>query len=218
MNRPVAIYRHYDRDQKLLYVGITDDMTRRSREHSKAAEWWSLVDDTRVQYVQTRAHALDLERVAIIHEKPAHNVALSGLSQLSNVTTKCASENSDLIADLEAYRDRHRLTDTKVGDVVMASLSQFLAEERITVRAFAAKAEISPSFLSELTAKNETRRKSPSLEVALRIQRASKGRVAVADWPELKAIADAVHDFKPDDPASPVQGDVAQASHSGGAA
>ena len=76
----------------------------------------------------------------------------------------------------------------------MKTLSQYLADAGITVRAFAVRAEISPSFISELTAKDEGRRKSPSLDVAKRIQAASGGVVAVGDWPGLKAIADAVND------------------------
>jgi predicted GIY-YIG superfamily endonuclease len=71
-----ALYRHYDRDGILLYVGITDDMTRRSKEHARDKEWWSRVEDTRVQYVESRKHAEALERVAILYEKPAYNKPL----------------------------------------------------------------------------------------------------------------------------------------------
>lgn len=68
-----ALYRHYDADGKLLYVGISCDLSRRTKEHSKASDWFDAVEDTKVQYLSTREHAEDAEKVAIYHEKPLHN-------------------------------------------------------------------------------------------------------------------------------------------------
>lgn len=41
--RRTAVYRLYDRSQRLLYVGIAHDTKRRWREHAGDKDWWNLV-------------------------------------------------------------------------------------------------------------------------------------------------------------------------------
>jgi len=78
----------------------------------------------------------------------------------------------------------------------MQKLIQHIKDANLTLREFARREGISPSFLSEITAKDADKRKSPSLEMALKLQTATRGAVSVADWPKLAEVANAVHGLK----------------------
>lgn len=60
----------------------------------------------------------------------------------------------------------------------MAKLREHLKEKRITQRAFADRVGVSKAYMSEIA----SGLKVPSLEVAVRIQRATDGDVAVESW------------------------------------
>jgi len=70
---PTSMYHLWGSGDRLLYVGITVDIKRRFREHSKFSSWWAEVDRFDVQLFPTRADALSAESAAIQSELPAHN-------------------------------------------------------------------------------------------------------------------------------------------------
>ncbi|GAB1331708.1 GIY-YIG nuclease family protein [Streptomyces sennicomposti] len=43
-NRPTAVYRLFDAEETLLYVGMSVSPERRFEEHSKKKPWWPEVD------------------------------------------------------------------------------------------------------------------------------------------------------------------------------
>lgn len=75
----------------------------------------------------------------------------------------------------------------------MKTLIQHLRDNNLSLREFARRADISPSFLSEITTDDPLKRKNPSLAMALKIQVWTKGAVAVSDWPKLAEVANAIH-------------------------
>jgi len=70
-----ALYRLYGRDGALLYVGITDNLSRRFWDHSREKSWWRDVDGKIVWFYDKRAEAEEAETAAIHGEDPVHNVA-----------------------------------------------------------------------------------------------------------------------------------------------
>jgi predicted GIY-YIG superfamily endonuclease len=80
--RPVrtALYRFYGADGELLYVGITNRLQKRWREHSRhyAATWWPKVRSNTVHWYPNRTEAGRAEREAIRTEKPLYNVMHTG--------------------------------------------------------------------------------------------------------------------------------------------
>ena len=69
-----ALYRLYERDGALLYVGITDDLSRRFWDHSRKKSWWRDVDGKMIWFYDDRSEAEEAETAAIYGEGPVHNV------------------------------------------------------------------------------------------------------------------------------------------------
>jgi predicted GIY-YIG superfamily endonuclease len=72
VTRPHYVYRHYDADRQVLYIGCTHNPEQRFRTQSKA-EWWPLVADTEVIGPMPYAEALHAETWAIRADRPPHN-------------------------------------------------------------------------------------------------------------------------------------------------
>lgn len=69
-----VVYRAYDCDGRLLYVGRTNNLTRRIKEHRTDRWWWApLVTRLRVELAADHADAKARERDAIQSESPVFN-------------------------------------------------------------------------------------------------------------------------------------------------
>ncbi len=69
-----ALYRFFDGDGQLLYIGITHDAHRRFQQHAGRKPWWSDVRQILLEVYPDRESVLAAETRAIIDEKPLHNV------------------------------------------------------------------------------------------------------------------------------------------------
>lgn len=67
-----ALYRHFDAEGALMYIGITADPERRLSEHVKAGKW--PIASVRVEWVRSAIDATTFERRAILEENPKHNI------------------------------------------------------------------------------------------------------------------------------------------------
>lgn len=68
-----ALYRLYDADDELLYVGITKNTAQRWKQHKQLKSWWSRVARRDVAWLDSRPDALLAEHRAIVAEHPLHN-------------------------------------------------------------------------------------------------------------------------------------------------
>jgi excinuclease UvrABC nuclease subunit len=68
-----AVYRFYDTNGQLLYLGITHDLGERWATHERIQPWW--LDVSRREYVwyNTRAEAEQIEATATAAEKPLYD-------------------------------------------------------------------------------------------------------------------------------------------------
>ncbi|MEP2955550.1 MAG: helix-turn-helix domain-containing protein [Sulfitobacter sp.] len=73
MTTRTALYRHYDEAGVCLYIGITDDLSTRDKDHAKGADWHKLVARSETQWFNSRVEARAAETRAILQERPAHN-------------------------------------------------------------------------------------------------------------------------------------------------
>jgi len=104
-----ALYRHYDAEGRLLYVGVTDCLTERDKQHASKSVWHKDVARTDTEWCLSRDHAFALERVAIEYERPLHNVQFSAEAADRRAAQagdfgpifRIWSQMSDLAADLK---------------------------------------------------------------------------------------------------------------------
>lgn len=68
------LYRMYDADDRLLYVGMTINPHLRLKQHRVQQSWWGDVNSITLTHFDTRAALADAERLAIVNERPRWNV------------------------------------------------------------------------------------------------------------------------------------------------
>lgn len=67
------VYRYYDAQDRLLYVGSTRNLDNRARTHAKGSVWHADSVRREVEGPYGRQRALGLEQLAIMREKPLWN-------------------------------------------------------------------------------------------------------------------------------------------------
>lgn len=77
VNRRTCVYRAYDADERLLYVGISMNLDGRLSKHRSSA-WWPLVEEITIQWFDGREAAKAAEREAILNESPIYNLTRPG--------------------------------------------------------------------------------------------------------------------------------------------
>lgn len=70
-----VLYRLFDADGNLLYVGITGDLRGRFAKHAAEKPWWNQVARKTVTWYGSRSGALLAEAAAIADEQPRYNIA-----------------------------------------------------------------------------------------------------------------------------------------------
>jgi predicted GIY-YIG superfamily endonuclease len=74
-NKSTFLYRFYDEDGVLLYVGITDNLIDRTWSHARASTWMEFAMRSTVVPFTSRAEAEEHEVLAIRSERPLFNLA-----------------------------------------------------------------------------------------------------------------------------------------------
>lgn len=70
-----TLYRNYDKNGLLLYVGIAEDESRRRKEHKSTSTWFKHTASITVEEHESRGAARLAEKEAIDRENPLHNKA-----------------------------------------------------------------------------------------------------------------------------------------------
>ena len=73
MDRPTTLYRFFDADGRLLYIGITSAGANRWIEHEHNRAWWSQVASSTTEHYPDGASAAAAETAAIQAEQPPYN-------------------------------------------------------------------------------------------------------------------------------------------------
>lgn len=71
----VALYRHFDAIGQLLYVGISNNAIARYMAHRRDSHWSLDIATITIEHYRTRAEAEAAEAIAIVEERPRHNIA-----------------------------------------------------------------------------------------------------------------------------------------------
>lgn len=94
---PTALYRYFDAEDQLLYIGITGDLAVREVTHIRDSSWMDFAARATIERHPTRRAALDAEREAIQAESPLFNVT--------------HNDSPDAVRRLVEYLVQHGRTD-----------------------------------------------------------------------------------------------------------
>ncbi len=85
VNRSTAVYRFYNANRELLYVGITVDLAARWGQHAASKPWWSEVDmsKTLVTWHPSEAEARQIEEREIKTQYPRYNKQHNGSNPIA---------------------------------------------------------------------------------------------------------------------------------------
>ena len=67
------LYRSFDSDHRLLYVGISGKWSERLHQHERESEWMELTDYVKIERFETREAVSKAEKLAVVNEKPIYN-------------------------------------------------------------------------------------------------------------------------------------------------
>lgn len=114
-----ALYRHFDKDGALLYVGISLSPTYRLSQHRDASRWFSRIADIKIEWHDSREAALEAERAAIKAETPEFNIVHNrNIPEVAGIIERIADESrADLNRRLVRYNPIYKVTDaaTAIG-------------------------------------------------------------------------------------------------------
>lgn len=68
-----TLYRHWGRNNTLLYVGISLSAVGRLSDHKRDSEWYWEIEKVTCEHYETREEALEAETIAIQQENPKYN-------------------------------------------------------------------------------------------------------------------------------------------------
>lgn len=71
---PEFLYRHFNKDGILLYIGISLSAIQRLAQHEATSPWFEQISDVKIESYPDRESALDAERRAIENETPLYNI------------------------------------------------------------------------------------------------------------------------------------------------
>jgi hypothetical protein len=74
-NRKGCLYRHWDKNGRLLYIGESVSIMARLAGHRSTAHWFEDIANVTFEWFPDKRSAVEAEAAAIVAEQPLHNVA-----------------------------------------------------------------------------------------------------------------------------------------------
>jgi predicted GIY-YIG superfamily endonuclease len=111
-----ALYRHFNAQGQLLYVGITCDPVRRTATHFVNSDWAADLARIEVEWHDSKKAAIDAECRAIRSEQPVNNCG-AGQRKKSGVSkpTGGIADNSAILDRIARHLDATGETRTAFG-------------------------------------------------------------------------------------------------------
>ena len=147
---PTDLYRLYDTNGVLLYVGISNRWPSRMKQHTKDKQWFNSVGKVEISHYCTRREAEAAEKAAIKSERPIHNVlhnkkeATKPVQDVYEMMTQLLKDHS--LLTIRQYRDIARQSDRRPVALEMHQVAHVLALPQIVCRDLATSGQV-PSEL-----------------------------------------------------------------------
>ena len=96
-----TLYRHFDSNDNLLYIGISLNEFNRFKQHMVNSDWSNDAAYTTYERFNTREEALKVERDSIINEKPLYNKVYNTIK--TYLISYYTLDNDYMEDEVEAY-------------------------------------------------------------------------------------------------------------------
>lgn len=106
---PTAVYRIFNAENVLLYVGASRNVKDRLSYHSGVKRWWSEAVRYEAEWYNTREEAEHAEAVAINTEAPLYNVMIPAMDGSGRATVRYEAPLIAWDSRDPQHRSRHRL-------------------------------------------------------------------------------------------------------------
>jgi predicted GIY-YIG superfamily endonuclease len=120
----VELYRHYDSDDTLLYVGISLNAVARLYQHKKSKHH-EQIKKVKVEQFPSKEDALSAEKDAIVNEKPKYNImhndhpknncVANRRSFYNTIIDKSRREMYEFMKDFDTEMNSIRLPNKNIG-------------------------------------------------------------------------------------------------------
>jgi len=74
---PTHLYRLFDDEDRLLYVGVTEHLEQRVAHHRRRQSWGDRIARVQLDHFTPEDFPFTVEQQVILAERPLHNVSLS---------------------------------------------------------------------------------------------------------------------------------------------
>jgi DNA-binding XRE family transcriptional regulator len=179
MTRRTAIYRHFDADGVLLYVGQSVSPSRRLYEHVRASGWAKDTASISIQWFDSKEEAAEAERVAIRDEGPEFNV-FHNIRYVAPPAIPLDEYEEDEEEPEEEDEIDEVFTEEFYALSVSEKLDAWLKVFGKRKYVFASEVGCAKSTLTEIMQGKYL----PDLRLALAIEDATRRKVKCRDWSE----------------------------------
>lgn len=149
-SQPSQLYRHYDSNGNLLYVGISISTIQRLSQHKDFSHWFEKISKVTIEHHKSREEAIAAEIKAIKEEKPEYNIKhKQKLEKEAESYSRSVNKHYDrssayLISDIVQFRPLYTVTQAaeklgfsprKVRDEIRdGKLSAIVRSERMATK------------------------------------------------------------------------------------
>jgi len=107
------LYRHFDAENNLMYVGISLSTITRLGQHQQHSKWFNEIKKVTIEHFSTRQDAIEAEKKAIKTENPKYNIALRKTVKEVATEEKLAIRHTNLTTRFVEYRVAYRLDEIR---------------------------------------------------------------------------------------------------------
>ena len=154
-----CLYRHFDKDGALLYVGVSLSAVQRLAQHRDASHWFADIASVKIEWFADRKEAIAAERTAITAENPRHNLYRPTVKEVA--ATRADDSRQDLVRRLVQFNPAYTVVDA--ADVLGVSdgmITKWMNEGALGYVRLGSRRRITGwhliDFLESREAKNDT--------------------------------------------------------------
>lgn len=126
----IYLYRHFDRDGNLLYVGVSLSTISRLSQHKDASHWFAEIARVTIESFADRPLALVAEREAISKENPRHNLMRPTTKMVKQ--SRADQSRTDLVQRITQFNPTYSLDEAaRALSVGRTAIERLIANGRI---------------------------------------------------------------------------------------